>query len=115
MSAGIVVMETLGGFPNLLALWLRRAKPAFAYASQTAGAPPYVPSERACPPARRACLRFRQRLADMGSHRDANSQCVGPHLADRAVVTSSNQGYVAILRNDEGQSLPRLIGTELSR
>ena len=26
-------METLGGFPNLPALWLRRAKPAFAYAS----------------------------------------------------------------------------------
>ena len=55
MSAGIVVMETLGGFPNLPALWLRRAKPAFAYASQTAGVPPYVPSGRACPPARRAC------------------------------------------------------------
>jgi hypothetical protein len=25
-------METLKGFPNLPALWLRRAKPAFAYA-----------------------------------------------------------------------------------
>jgi hypothetical protein len=25
-------METLGGFPNLPALWLRRAKPAFANA-----------------------------------------------------------------------------------
>ena len=33
MSAGIVIMETLGGFPNLPALWLRRAKPACAYAS----------------------------------------------------------------------------------
>jgi hypothetical protein len=26
-------METLGGFPNLPALWLQRAKPAFADAS----------------------------------------------------------------------------------
>jgi hypothetical protein len=25
-------METLGGFPNLPALWLRRAKPGCAYA-----------------------------------------------------------------------------------
>jgi hypothetical protein len=25
-------METLGGFPNLPALWLRRSKPAYAYA-----------------------------------------------------------------------------------
>jgi hypothetical protein len=28
-----VDMETLGGFPNLPALWLRRAKPGSAYAT----------------------------------------------------------------------------------
>ena len=47
MDSNVVVMETLGGFPNLPALWLRRARPAYAYASgirpQTAGAPPYRP------------------------------------------------------------------------
>ena len=26
------MMETLGGFPSLPALWLRRAKPVYAYA-----------------------------------------------------------------------------------
>ena len=30
-------METLGGFPNLPALWLRRAKPGYAYAVLRAG------------------------------------------------------------------------------
>jgi hypothetical protein len=29
-------METLRGFPNLPALWLRRAKPASAYALEAA-------------------------------------------------------------------------------
>jgi hypothetical protein len=54
----VVVMETLRGFPNLPALWLRQAKPACAYAfgiqPQTAGAPPYVLERRYYPPARRA-------------------------------------------------------------
>jgi hypothetical protein len=39
-------MGTLGGFPNPPALWLRQAKPAFAYAIMEtfAGfAPPFVP------------------------------------------------------------------------
>jgi len=31
--ANFIVMETLGGFPNLPALWLRRAKPGCANAS----------------------------------------------------------------------------------
>jgi hypothetical protein len=33
MDSNVVIMETLEGFPNLPALWLRQAKPAYAYAS----------------------------------------------------------------------------------
>jgi hypothetical protein len=56
-SSDVIVMETLGGFPNLPALWLQRAKPAYAYAHgilASLEAAPYVPSESSRPPARRA-------------------------------------------------------------
>jgi hypothetical protein len=42
----LISMETLGGFPNLPALWLRRAKPGSAYATdmETLGGFPNLPA-----------------------------------------------------------------------
>ena len=47
-SANAILMETLGGFPNLPALWLRRAKPDSAYAivMETLGGFPNLPLAR---------------------------------------------------------------------
>jgi len=60
-------METLGGFPNLPALWLRRAKPGYVYAClragiamETLGGFPNLPAlwlRRAKPGYAYACLR----------------------------------------------------------
>jgi hypothetical protein len=47
-------METLRGFPNLPAMGLSWAKPAFVHAIAALEAATYVPSRHYCPPARRA-------------------------------------------------------------
>jgi hypothetical protein len=52
MDSDVVVMETLGGFPNLPALWLRRAKPACAYAASGRRWPERLHTSRRIAPVR---------------------------------------------------------------
>jgi hypothetical protein len=86
------IVETLGGFPNPPALWLRRAKPAFAYAIVgTLGgvASPFGPPPAATSP-----------LASLGLAKPLRD---GPQRATRAREARGGRGGLSVPKSPKGE------------